>query len=103
MITLQKYDYTRLESFIKKYEQYKQGLNNDVYSGKRADNIRNIVDSFEQLYEECGDVPKKIIQMTWLQPETDEVICKVLDIPQRRLIRIRKRLLELFAEEMAYV
>ncbi|WP_434795975.1 hypothetical protein [Staphylococcus equorum] len=105
MITdkLEKHDIKRLENFIKKYEEYKRGLNNEVYSERRANTVRNIVDSFERTYEECGDVPKKIMQMTWLQPETDEVICKVLEIPRRRLLRYREKILIKFADEMVYV
>ncbi|MFP5099633.1 hypothetical protein [Staphylococcus equorum] len=103
MHDLEKYDFKRLESFIKKYEEYKQGLNNENYSGGRAENIRNIVDSFEQVYDRCGEQPKQIIQMSWLQPETDEVIKKVLEIPQQRLNNIRTKVLLNLSEEMAYV
>lgn len=103
MHNLEKYDFKRLESYIARFNEFKLGLNNEIYNEKKADVVRNIVCGFEQTYEKCNGTGKQIIQLTWLDPkETDEVICKVLDIPQRRLVRMRRQLLINFAEEMAY-
>lgn len=105
MITnyFEKHDFTKLEKYIIDYRELKQGLENKVYSGKKEYNARCIVEGFEQTYNQCSEIPKKIIQLTWLnERESDDVICKALDISMQRLNNIRKKVLMKFADSMGY-
>ena len=105
MITnyFEKHDLTKLEKYITDYRELKRGLVNEIYSGNKEYNVRCIVEGFEETYNQCGELPKKIIQLTWLnERESDDVICKALDISMQRLNNIRRKVLMNFAEAMGY-
>ncbi|MGJ5710825.1 hypothetical protein [Staphylococcus equorum] len=97
------HDITKLEQHITEYRELKQGLENEFYSGKKEYNVRCIVDGFEETYNQCSEIPKKIIQLTWLnERESDDVICKVLDISDRKLNSTRNKILLKFADAIGY-
>ncbi|MEB7755334.1 hypothetical protein NGC81_01790 [Staphylococcus xylosus] len=99
----EKHDFTKLEKYIIDYRELKQGLQNEIYSDKKEYNVRCIVDGFEQTYNQCSEIPKKIIHLTWLdEKETDDVICKALDISKQKLNNIRRKVLMNFADAMGY-
>lgn len=104
MNCFEKYDIDKLERYITEYRRLRQGLENEVFSGKKEINVRYIVEGFEETYNRCSELPKKIIQLTWLdERESDDVICRVLDISKVKLNNIRRKILMMFAESMAYV
>lgn len=105
MITnyFEKHDFTKLEKYITDYRELKQDLQNEIYSGNKEYNVRCIVEGFEETYNQCSETLKKIIQLTWLnERESDDVICKVLDISDRKLNSTRNKILLKFADAIGY-
>lgn len=105
MITnyFEKHDITKLEKYITDYRELKQGLQNEIYSAKKEYNVRCIVEGFEETYNQCPELTKKIIHLTWLdKKESDDVICKTLDINKQKLNNIRRKVLIKFADSMGY-
>lgn len=101
---LEWYDKNKLESYIVRYKDFKQRLENDVYTGRKETKVRNIVEGFEETYKRSSMLFKKVIQLTWLnEKESDDVICEALEITKQQLNKIKLKMLELFAKEMAYI
>lgn len=101
---LEWYDKNKLESYIVRYKDFKQRLENDVYTGRKETKVRNIVEGFEETYKRSSMLFKKVIQLTWLgERESDNVICEALEISKQQLRKIRLAILKRFADEMVYI
>lgn len=99
MITLEKNDFKKLEEYITKYYEFKK----EIDKGNTNMYLNHIVEGFEETYNHSGDIPKQIIHMKWLDSnESDDVICKVLNISKRKLNKIRENILVSFSESMGY-
>lgn len=99
----EKHDFIILARHFERYYLYKEKLESNELKLGVATNVKIVVEGIETIFNNASDEVKKIIKMSWLDKENDDVICKMLGIVQKRLNSTRKKLLIDFAEEIGYV